>query len=71
MDDHDFWYRIAAWAFGFWGIMIPIGVAMIRSTISKSNMMQEKFLADFHAYVLSMERRMVRIEERMKINGPE
>jgi hypothetical protein len=74
MDESDgsFWYKIAAWAFGLWAVMIPLGVSMIRSAISASATTQDKFLADFHAYVLQMERRVTILEERMrdiKANG--
>ena len=68
MDDHDFWYKVAAWSFGVWAAMIPLGVGMIRSSIAKATTVQEKFLEDFHAYVVKMERRMTRLEERLRIN---
>jgi hypothetical protein len=68
MDDHDFWYKVAAWTFGLWALAVPIGVALIRSAVTASMVIQEKFISDFHAYVLTVERRMTRLEERMKIS---
>jgi hypothetical protein len=66
-----FWYRVAAWTFGLWAIMIPIGVAIIRNAISTTTTTQEKFLSDFHAYVLHMERRVTVLEERLRVNHGE
>jgi hypothetical protein len=66
MPENDFWYKIAAVSFGAWAIMIPVGIAMIRGALSRSTMMQEKFLTDFHSYVLQMERRVVALEQEVK-----
>ena len=66
-DDHDFWYKVAAWTFGLWALAVPIGVAIIRSAVTASTLIQRQFISDFHVYVLTVERRITRLEERMKI----
>jgi hypothetical protein len=66
MSDSDFWYKIAAVSFGAWAVMIPVGIGMIRGVLARSTSMQEKFLTDFHSYVLQMERRVVALEQEVK-----
>jgi hypothetical protein len=65
-EEANFWLKVASGAFSLWAIMIPIGVSMIRGAISSTLATQEKFLSDFHAYVLQMERRVTTLEEQIK-----
>jgi hypothetical protein len=67
----EFWMRIAAWAFGLWSLMIPVGVMMLKASFDKSSASISKladehgaFVNRFEAYVLNMERRVTIIEER-------
>jgi hypothetical protein len=66
MSDTDFWLKLAAASFGLWAVMIPIGVSLIRSAIAQTATTQEKFLSDFHAYVLQMERRVTTLEQELR-----
>ena len=67
----EFWQRIAAFSFGLWSLMIPVGIWMIGNTFEramKSSVEQASelivFNRRFEAYVLQMERRLVIVEER-------
>jgi len=58
------WVKIAGAAFGLWSLMIPVGVAMLNSSVETVVASNEKFNVEFKQYVLSMERRVTIIEER-------
>ena len=67
----EFWQRVAAFSFGLWSLMIPLGIWMIGNTFERamrSSVDQASELVAFNrrfeAYVLNMERRIVLIEER-------
>jgi len=67
----EFWQRVAGISFGLWSLMIPIGIWMIGNTFEhamKSSLEQANELANFNRrfelYVLTMERRIVLVEER-------
>jgi hypothetical protein len=61
------WSKIAAWVFGCWALMIPIGVSMVRVSVNELVANQAQFQAAFNAYVLNMERRVTLIEERLQV----
>lgn len=63
----DFWMKVAAITFGLWSIAIPIGVAMMRTSIQEVVSSQERFQQQFTNYVLTMERRVTLLEERQTI----
>ena len=72
MEDHNHdWAQIAAWVFGLWSVMIPIGIGMVKSAVRDIVDAQNKFQDVFHAYVLDMERRMTTVEQRMANNHSE
>lgn len=60
----EFWMKVAAWAFGLWSIMIPIGVTMVSNAVERIVSQQAQFQTEFKEYVLQMERRVTIIEER-------
>jgi hypothetical protein len=62
---HTDWAQIAAWVFGLWAVMVPLGVAMMRSAVREIVAAQSEFQRTFHAYVLDMEKRMTLVEERL------
>jgi hypothetical protein len=62
----EFWQRAAAVAFGLWAIMIPIGVAVIRESISELVKHDREQSEQFNTYMLQMERRITLIEERQQ-----
>jgi hypothetical protein len=69
-SEYDFWLKVAGASFGLWAVMIPIGISMIRSSFNHSSMTQERFLKDFHDYVIQMERRVTTLEADVKrMNG--
>lgn len=61
------WSKIAAWVFGMWALMIPIGVSMVRTSVAEIVTSQNQFQNTFNAYVLNMERRVTLIEERLQV----
>lgn len=60
----EFWQRAAGLAFGLWALMVPLGVAMVRSAVEDIVRTQQDQIVTFNAYVLGMERRMTLMEER-------
>lgn len=60
----EFWQRAAAVAFSAWALMIPAGIALVRSAVGEIVSTQQKQIDSFNAYVLTMERRTTLIEER-------
>ena len=58
------WSKIAAWVFGCWALMVPLGVSMVRNSFAELSSTNTAFQTSFNAYVLTMERRMVLVEER-------
>jgi hypothetical protein len=61
------WSKIAAWVFGMWALMIPIGVSMVRVSVNELAAAQTQFQISFNSYVLNMERRMTLMEERLQV----
>lgn len=62
----EFWMKVAAWAFGLWSVMIPLGVVMLQNSVDRVVKVNEAFSLEFNQYVLSMERRVTIIEERQQ-----
>jgi len=60
----DFWVKVAAGAFGLWSLMIPIGVAMLQSSVNRVVDANESFVTEFRLYMLNMEKRVTLLEER-------
>jgi len=74
LSKNEFWMRVAAWSFGLWSLMIPLGVYMLQGAFqqtTKANVDAAREIAlfnqRFEQYVLVMERRMILVEERQNV----
>lgn len=64
LSRHEFWMRIASACFALWALMIPLGVAMVRSTFSEYADVQRQLATNLIDYKLATERRITLLEER-------
>ena len=61
------WARIAAWVFGCWAVMIPVGVLMVRAGMSDLVTAQKEMQIAFNTYAIANERRITQLEERQLV----
>jgi hypothetical protein len=60
----EFWMKIAGACFALWALMIPIGIAMVRSTFSDVAQANMTLASTLTEYKLLTERRITLLEER-------
>ena len=60
----EFWQKAAAVCFGAWALMIPLGITMLKEGVGEAYNRQKVLITKFDAYQLSMERRVIVLEDR-------
>jgi hypothetical protein len=62
----DLWMKIAAGAFGLWALAIPIGIEMLRSSLSDIQGDIQILTSKAQEYRLVTEKRIILLEERQE-----
>jgi len=71
MDDDEqrsqFWMRVAGIGFAVWSLMLPIAALMVQSSLSDLAKSNTAMASRLENYILGMEARVTRIEERQSV----
>jgi hypothetical protein len=60
----DLWLKIAGVTFGLWSLAVPVGVALVRSSVADIASSQLTLANKLQDYVLANERRITTLENR-------
>lgn len=64
MSNEEFWMRVAGGSFALWALMIPIGVAMLRTSFTDAVAETKALNAALMQLRIDLEHRLTQLEQR-------